>query len=208
MMDLIQQQAIINNMKEFWNQRFIENEYIYGKEPNSFLKACLENAAIGTILFPAEGEGRNAVYAAKRGWKVYAYDFSEAARNKALQLAKENQVALEYMITSHEEANYPEQYFDAIGLFYAHTPFRQTLHHNVLKWLKPGGVIWLEGFSKEQLNYSSGGPKEEQLLFSEEIIRNDFMGASQSQIRKEEIMLNEGKYHQGKASVIRAIIKK
>ncbi|MDX1754196.1 MAG: thiopurine S-methyltransferase [Salinimicrobium sediminis] len=53
-------------MQEFWNERYQREEYIYGKDPNEYLKAKLKNLTPGRILFPAEGEGRNAVHAAKK----------------------------------------------------------------------------------------------------------------------------------------------
>jgi hypothetical protein len=43
---------------------------------------------IGSILFPAEGEGRNAVFAAKLGWAVSAFDISNEGKNKGIKLAK------------------------------------------------------------------------------------------------------------------------
>ena len=51
-----------------WNDRYSKDEYAYGEEPNRYLKEQLEKLAVGKILFPAEGEGRNAVFAAKLGW--------------------------------------------------------------------------------------------------------------------------------------------
>ena len=47
-----------------WNDRYSANEFAYGEQPNNYLKEQLEKLPVGTILFPAEGEGRNAVFAA------------------------------------------------------------------------------------------------------------------------------------------------
>ena len=44
-----------------WNDRYKANEFAYGEQPNNYLKEQLEKLPAGTILFPAEGEGRNAV---------------------------------------------------------------------------------------------------------------------------------------------------
>ena len=79
-------------MKDFWNQRYAEEEYAYGTEPNAFFKAQLDQRTPGRLLLPAEGEGRNAVYAAKKGWEVVAFDQSDAGQKKALKLAKETLV--------------------------------------------------------------------------------------------------------------------
>ena len=78
-----------NNPADFWNERFGKEEFIYGTEPNQFFKEQLQNLEIGTLLLPAEGEGRNAVYAATQGWEVSAFDISEQGRVKAIFLAKQ-----------------------------------------------------------------------------------------------------------------------
>ena len=85
-------------MNDFWNDRYSSKEYVYGTGPNQFYKEQLEKLAPGKILFPAEGEGRNAVYTAKKGWSVTAFDPSSEGRKKALLLAKKNKVQIEYQI--------------------------------------------------------------------------------------------------------------
>ena len=55
-------------MKEFWDSRYSAEEYVYGILPNEYFKSKLiTDEKSGNILFPAEGEGRNAVYAALKG---------------------------------------------------------------------------------------------------------------------------------------------
>ena len=107
---------------EKWNQNFSHPDYVYGKAPNVFLKQELDKLAPQTILFAAEGEGRNAVYAAQRGWKVSAFDISTAGRQKALRLAAENGVALDYVVGELPELDFADESFDAIALIYAHFP--------------------------------------------------------------------------------------
>ena len=79
-------------MKEFWNERYYENGYAYGEEANIFFKEELLKLKPGNILLPAEGEGRNAVFAAKQGWEVEAFDISDVGKEKAIQLARKNGV--------------------------------------------------------------------------------------------------------------------
>lgn len=195
-------------MKAFWDERYIQNECVYGKEPNAFLKKYLPHLSAGRILFPAEGEGRNAIFAAELGYDVYAYDFSEVAMKKALQLSAEKSVTIQYDLFSHETANYPDSFFDIIALIYTHTPSRELLHKKVIRWLKPKGTIILEGFSEKQCNYQSGGPKDVHLLFSINKIQKDFSKCHIQLLEETEVYLNEGAFHNGLASVIRAIIKK
>lgn len=192
-------------MNNLWNQRYAQKEYVYGKEPNEFFKQELAKYKPGNILLPAEGEGRNAVYAAKLGWEVYAFDSSSEAIKKAQQLASENNVEIHYTLSSFEEADYPDDFFDLIGLFYAHTLSRADNHKKLIRFLKPKGTIILEGFSKEQIHYNSGGPRKIEMLFSEEELQSDFAELTALKTEKKGLYLNEGKQHKGKASVIRLI---
>ncbi|MDD5185864.1 MAG: class I SAM-dependent methyltransferase [Paludibacter sp.] len=192
-------------MEDIWNQRYAQEEYVYGVNPNEFYKEELSKLQPGKILFPAEGEGRNAVYAAIKGWDVVAFDSSEEAKKKAEKLAEKNNVRLNYQTASIEEFEYDENSFDAIVLIYVHTMNREQNHQKLLRMLKPGGVIILEGFSKEQLMNNSGGPRNSEMLFSEEELTRDFNDLKEKQITKTETELNEGQLHKGKASVIRLL---
>lgn len=192
-------------MKDMWNQRYAEKDYAYGKDANSYFKEELNKLQAGKILFPAEGEGRNAVYAAKAGWDVYAFDFSESAKLKALKLADENNVDIKYDLSTIDDYQAEINSFDCIVFVFAHTPAekRQEFHHKMISLLKPGGKIILEGFSKDQLNYNSGGPKMEAMLFDEEMIRNDFSLLKKIDVEQTLCDLSEGEFHKGQSSVIR-----
>jgi SAM-dependent methyltransferase len=120
-------------MSEFWNKRYALKEYVYGTEPNLFFKNQFIKLSPGKILFPAEGEGRNAVYAAKLGWDVYAFDSSTEAKKKAEWLAEENSVEIKYHVNDMETADYPLDFFDCIILIFAHFhPFERNYFHNKL----------------------------------------------------------------------------
>jgi len=194
-------------MKDFWNKRYSEINYAYGKEPNQFFKEGILNSTGGKILFPAEGEGRNAVYAAKNGWDSYAFDISEEGKQKADALANENDVSIKYIVSDFKDVNYPDGYFDCIVLVFAHVPanMRNDFHEKMIRLLKDGGRILLEGFSKEQLSKSTGGPKNETMLFSKDMLLDDFSGLSSFEVEEKEVDLNEGPYHKGLASVIQLI---
>jgi hypothetical protein len=78
----------------------------------------------------------------------------------------------------------------------------------IIKWLKPGGIVVLEAFNPNQLKNTSGGPKDLTMLYTKEIMTDDFKDLMVQQISTETIELNEGKYHIGKADVIRFVGKK
>jgi len=202
-------------MKAFWNQRYSESTYAYGKAPNAFFKSALQTIQPGRVLLPAEGEGRNAVYAAGMGFEVVAFDISEMARAKALRLAEERNVELTYFVANLPELDLPSDSFDAVALIYAHFPpaQRRAFHLELVRVLRPGGQIILEAFSKAHLafnrvNPSAGGPQEIELLYSEAELLNDFSELDIVLCETVEVDLNEGVYHVGRSSVVRLIATK
>ena len=192
-------------MNDFWNERYATKEYAYGIEPNQFYKEQLENLIPGKILFPAEGEGRNAVHAAKKGWEVFAFDPSVEGKRKAEKLASENGVIINYQIAGYENVHFEPHFFDCIVLIFAHThPLKRTeIHQKLISFLKPGGTLILEGFSKNQISYNSGGPRDIDMLFSKEELQSDFASFSELSVTETNYILDEGLFHQGIASVIR-----
>jgi 2-polyprenyl-3-methyl-5-hydroxy-6-metoxy-1,4-benzoquinol methylase len=197
-------------MEEFWNNRYAEKDFAYGTEPNDFLKDELEKLPAGKILFVCEGEGRNAVFAAKQNWIVEAFDLSKEGKRKASLLAKQNNVSINYQIANASTIEYSENSFHVVVLIYAHFPetIRKSVHEKIIKWLKPGGIVVLEAFNPNQLKNTSGGPKDLTMLYTKEIMTDDFKNLMVQQISTETIELNEGKYHIGKADVIRFVGKK
>ena len=199
-----------------WNDRYSKEEFAYGKQPNNYLKEQLLKLNSATILLPAEGEGRNAVFAAKLGWKVSAFDISVEGKNKALQLAETNNVTIDYQIGELQALDYKPEQFDAIALIYAHFPadIKSSIHKTLDKYLRKGGVIIFEAFSKNHLSYIAknekvGGPKEIAMLFSIDELKSDFQNYEIIELAEQEIELNEGLFHNGTGSVIRFVgIKK
>lgn len=194
-------------MKEFWNDRYSKDEYIYGKEPNTFLKEELSKLKAGKILFIGEGEGRNAVYAATLGWIVDAIDYSEDGKRKAEKLAGELNVNINYELHDFSTFTPRLNYYDAVGIYFIHIneELRSSLFKKLIASLKPNGKIIFECFEKEQINYTSGGPGNVDLLYSLEEVVNDFIDLDFEKLTKEKVFLNEGIGHYGDAVVVRFI---
>jgi SAM-dependent methyltransferase len=193
-------------MQEFWDQRYAENETVYGQKPNEFFKQFIDTHKPGTLLLPGEGEGRNAIYAAKKGWKVDAFDFSEVAKEKALAFAAAEKVNIQYEVLNMADFKAVRQY-DAVGLIYIHQPgnLRKKFHTEIYKSLKPGGFLVVEAFAKEQLQFESGGPRDEALLYDAPMVCSDFQSLHILNCLQKEVLLEEGDYHKGKAAVLRLI---
>lgn len=202
-------------MNQKWDERYKDNEFAYGTKPNVFFKKWLLKFEPGKILMPADGEGRNGVFAAQLNWNVTSFDLSAEGQQKALKLAKENNVSLDYIVGDLEQLEFEKNSFDAIGLIYAHfsAETKSKLHKKLNDYLKPGGIVIFEAFSKRHLdlkkaNPKVGGPDNSNDLFSTAEILADFEKFEILYLEEEEIILNEGKFHIGTGSVIRFVGKK
>ncbi|AZQ45216.1 class I SAM-dependent methyltransferase [Nonlabens ponticola] len=202
----------MSDWKNMWDERYAKDEYAYGLLPNVFFAQQLDQLANGKLLLPAEGEGRNAVHAARSGWEVHAFDISEQAQEKAQKLAENNDVELHYQVGDLPDLDYEEESFDAIALVFGHFPadIRQDYHKRLIKLLKKGGVLILEGFDEQHLAYREknpkvGGPKTEDLLFTKDEITETFQDFEIKRLEQAEVELKEGNYHDGTGHVIRFV---
>lgn len=203
-------------MKEIWDSRYASEEYVYGVSPNEFFKNALVQYNIsGKILLPAEGEGRNAIYAAKQGLEVTAFDISLEGKNKALKLAATEKVNIKYNVGDFFELDVVNEEYDCAALIFAHFPpsLLSKYHQKIGDLIKPGGMVILEGFSKENLplrlaNPKVGGPNQLEMLFSKEQIHNDFPYFEIIQLDETVVELNEGALHNGTGRVIRFVGRK
>jgi 2-polyprenyl-3-methyl-5-hydroxy-6-metoxy-1,4-benzoquinol methylase len=196
-------------MKAFWDERYAEAGFAYGQQPNAYFQEVIQALAPGKLLLPCEGEGRQAVYAAQLGWEVTAFDQSSTGRQKALAWATEAGVKLNYVLADAMAFEAPAQ-FDLVALIFAHMPepLRAAFHQRMAAMVKPGGLLLIEGFSKAQLGRASGGPRDEAMLFSTELLAGDFAEFDIISLGENLVQLNEGPYHQGEAAVVRLLARK
>lgn len=193
--------------KDFWDKRYSEKEFAYGIEPNQFFKEQIEKLSPGRALFLGEGEGRNAVYAAKQDWQVDAVDFSSSAKDKALRLAEENKVKINYEVCDLSNYKFKENYFDLIVMIFVHLPIelRTIVFSTAISSLKQNGKMIIEAFNKEQINNTSGGPQSLDLLYSEKDVLSLVHDLRVETLESKTIELDEGEYHKGRADVIRFV---
>ncbi|XOV94492.1 MAG: class I SAM-dependent methyltransferase [Bacteroidota bacterium] len=206
---------MIEEWAKSWDDRYSAKEYAYGLEPNVYLKQQLDKLTPGRILFGADGEGRNGVYAATKGWEVSCFDISKEGKKKALQLAEEKGVSIDYRVGELADLGFKPEEFDAIVLIYAHFPpsVRSAYHKILNTLLRKGGTLILEAFNKAHLEYRQknpkvGGPPDYDTLFSMEEVKSDFPNYEVIELSDEVIDLNEGLYHIGAGSVVRFVGQK
>lgn len=196
---------------EFWDTRYSEPGYAYGTEPNAFLvsKAGLLTPGMRALAV-ADGEGRNGVWLASRGLEVLSVDASEVGLRKTRELAASCGVAICTAQADLGRWAWPSAEFDAVVSVFAHFPpeLRGRVHRAMLAALKPGGLVILEAFSPDQLDYASGGPRVPEMLYSAATLRADFAGGEILELAETRTELAEGKYHSGPAAVVRLVARR
>jgi cyclopropane fatty-acyl-phospholipid synthase-like methyltransferase len=196
---------------EFWDTRYGEPGYAYGTEPNAFLvsKAHLLKSGM-TALAVADGEGRNGVWLASQGLDVLSVDSSDVGLRKARELAASRGVAIRTVQADLGRWPWPHAAFDVVVSIFAHfaPELRARLHQAMLVALKPGGLLILEAFTPEQLNYASGGPRAPEMLYTAGMLRADFAGGEVLELTETHAELAEGRYHSGLAAVVRLVVRR
>ncbi len=193
-----------------WDERYGIKEYIYGKKPNLFLEGNINMIPRVNVLCVDDGEGRNGVWLAKRGYSVTSIDFSLKAIEKINNLAQENNVSIKSICADLLNYDFGNNKYDGIISIFSHFNLDDTnkLHSRYFNALKLNGVFLMEVFAKEQLPLNTGGPKNIDLLYNTEDIKNSFPDGKIELLKKDIVYLHEGYLHDGKAVVVRAIIKK
>lgn len=198
-------------MKDFWEERYSEEGYAYGTAANEFLMSQQHRLKPGMkCLAVGDGEGRNGVWLAEQGLDVLSVDYSSVGVAKAGQLAASRNVSLKTECVDLTQWQWPVNEFDLVVAIFVHfnPELRPALHRNMLAALKPGGIIILEAYDKGQLQYKTGGPPVEEMLYSEAILKEDFAAAETLHAEHAIVELNEGKYHKGISSVLRWVVRK
>ena len=195
-----------------WNERFAREEPVYGEEPNRYLRSQTEKRLKPPmkVLLPADGYGRNGLWLAKEGFEVTTVDVSPVGVERARKAAQSAGVSAEILRGDLNTWEWPKDQFDAVAAIYLHLPpeERQGVHAHMLGALKPGGILILEAFNPGQLAYTSGGPKNVELLYTAEMLRRDFARAEELELEETVAELEEGRMHSGLGSVVRAVLRR
>ena len=205
--------AGFSDATQFWNQRFNKEEFIFGKEPNEYLALQTRKylKPNNKVLCIADGEGRNGVWLAKQGLQVVSFDASDIALSKAKQLAKDNQVEVEYSFSDTDSFTWQENTYDAvIAIFiqFADPPMRARIFKQAHQALKPDGILILQGYTPKQLEYKTGGPSLIEHLYTEQMIRDLVQEFQILDLRCYEQELNEGARHAGMSALLGLVAKK
>ncbi|MCR2822307.1 class I SAM-dependent methyltransferase [Lederbergia panacisoli] len=197
-------------MKAHWNERFSSEEYYYGKEPNDFLVTAQPYIPKGNILCIAEGEGRNSVFLASKGYDVTAWDFAPSGLEKIKSLAAERSVDVKTELHDLADVTWEEEKWDAIVHIFGHFPkpiFNRTMQ-GIQKSLKPNGFYVSELYTKEQIQYGTGGPGNPEFLCDPKTLLEMFTGYFIKHFFIGEVERIEGSGHTGIAHVVQSVFQK
>jgi len=194
-----------------WDERYSEEGYVYGTEPNDFLASQSDQLSPNSkILCLAEGEGRNGVYLAKLGHSVLGVDSSSVGLQKARDLAEAKGVCIETQVADLKDFDIGEEKWDVVVSIFAHLPppIRKSVHERVVKGLKKGCVIILEAYTPKQLEYKTGGPPVAEMMMTLDGLLSELKGLDFEFGRELERDVVEGKYHTGKAYTVQVFARK
>lgn len=147
-----------------WDQIYSTRTYVFGKDPSAFLKDHIGKLPVGKALDIATGEGRNAVFLAKKGFEVDGVDLSEVGLKKTRRLARENHVDV---TTIEADLNTytikPESYDVILNIDY----LQRSLIPQIKRGLRHGGMVVYENYTVKQLENTGGKALQRNFLLDE-----------------------------------------
>lgn len=195
-----------------WNRRYDSTDYLFGTTPNAWLR---EQAHLlprhGRVLCVADGEGRNSVWLAGQGFEVDAFDVADRAVDKARALAQREGVSVNFAVADCDGYAWPEGTCDgvaAIFVQFADPPMRSRLFERIVRSLKPGGVLILQGYAPQQLEYRTGGPPILSHLYTRELLLDAFAALSIVELRDYEAEIHEGQGHSGRSALVGLVARR
>jgi len=193
-----------------WDERYADEEYVYGTEPNDFLKEHVERLPGGKVLSLCEGEGRNAVFLAGKGYEVTGVDSSSVGLAKAQRLAEKQGVHISTQLADMGDFHIEPESWDGVVSIFCHIPagMRAELHRQIVAGLKPGGVLILEAYTPAQIALGTGGPKMTELTMTADQLRQELEGLEFEIIEELERDVVEGKFHSGRGAVVQLVARK
>jgi 2-polyprenyl-3-methyl-5-hydroxy-6-metoxy-1,4-benzoquinol methylase len=190
-----------------WDQRYSGADYVYGTQPNDFLRETRPQLPAGKLLSLAEGEGRNAVWLAQQGYDVTAVDASSVGLAKARRLAESQGVRVNWVHADLAAFDIGQQHWDVIVSIFCHLPaaLRTSLHQACVAGLRPGGMFLLEAYTPRQLAFATGGPPTAELMMDSQTLRTELDGLQFVHLLETEREIHEGQLHHGMGAVVQLL---
>jgi SAM-dependent methyltransferase len=197
---------------ERWQARFAAPGYLFGTDPNAFLKAHAHLLHKGqSALAVADGEGRKGVFLAERGLDVVSVDFSQLAQDKARGLARQRGVTVRFERADMTNWRWPPDEFDvvvAIFIQFSGPDGREKMFAGIKRTLRRGGLLLMQGYRPEQLEYKTGGPPHVENLYTRPLLEAAFGDFASLDIRERDNIIEEGSGHAGLSALIDLVGRK
>jgi SAM-dependent methyltransferase len=151
----------------------------------------------------ADGVERNSVWLAQQGFQVDAFDVAYRTVEKAQAFALRQGVSVNFAVADVDGFAWPEAAYDgveAIFVQFADPDTRARLFKHIVRSLKPGGVLVLQGYTPKQLDYRTGGPPILSHLYTRELLESAFLELSVIELRRYEAEVHEGQGHSGQSA--------
>jgi ubiquinone/menaquinone biosynthesis C-methylase UbiE len=204
--------AGFENPLETWNKRFARDDFLFGEEPNAFLRAQAHRLQSGdSVLCVADGEGRNSVWLAEQGLLVTAFDFAPNAVAKAKRLAEKRYVRVSHQIGDAYSWPWDAAQHDAVvAIFIQFLPpdERDEVFAGMQSAVKAGGLFLLQGYRPEQVDYATGGPPRREHMYTREWLERIFSGWSILALEAHDAVIREGQAHNGMSALIDLVARK
>lgn len=198
-------------MRPMWDERYGGEDYFYGTDPSDFL---VEHLGLlppgGELLCLAEGEGRNAVFLAERGFRPTGVDQSPVGLAKAQRLAAARGVTIDTVVADLTSYDLGSARWDAVVSVWAHLPpeIKAVVNPRIARAVKPGGILFLEHYHPNQIPYGTGGPKDPSWMMTLDELRRDFGDWEWLHSAERERNVIEGAGHGGLSYVTQLIARK
>jgi SAM-dependent methyltransferase len=195
-----------------WDARYSAPGYLFGTAPAAFLAREGGRLAPGSrVLSVADGEGRNAVWLARQGHDVTAFDASGVAVAKARRLAGEAGVEVAFHKADVAGWDWTPEAFDAVvAIFiqFAGPELRAEIFAGIARTLRPGGLLLLQGYAPRQIANDTGGPMAPENLYTLEMLTASFAGFAVLHAADHDAELREGTGHAGRSALVDFVARK
>ena len=204
--------AGFDNPLETWNARFAREDFLFGEDPNAFLRVHAHRLqAGGSVLCVADGEGRNSVWLAEHGFRVTAFDFAPNAVAKAKRLAQVRNVSVSHELGDVYNWPWTAKRYDAlVAVFIQFIPpdQRDFVFEGMKSAVAPGGLFLLEGYRPEQVDNHTGGPPRREHMYTAEWLEGMFSGWEILVLECRDAVIREGEAHNGMSALIDLVARK
>jgi 2-polyprenyl-3-methyl-5-hydroxy-6-metoxy-1,4-benzoquinol methylase len=161
-----------------WDERHAAHKPIESSEPDPTLLDEIGALSPGRAVDLGAGDGRNAIWLARRGWDVTAVDFSQVAIDRGRALAAAAGVDVEWELADLLEWAPRDRSYDLVMLFFIHLPpeERRDVYARAAAGVAPGGTLLVVGHDRTNIADGIGGPQDPDLLITPSEVAADLLG--------------------------------